>query len=64
MVIYFGQSLKNYRNCPHIWVTLFQSEVFTLILTKNVLGYTLGDFFPSSSGHPAHSTAQAQADRH
>jgi hypothetical protein len=39
----------------HISVLLISppSLKYVLILTKNGLGYSLGDFFTYSSGHPA-----------
>jgi hypothetical protein len=34
------------------WATVIHFKNDALILTKNGLGYTLGDFFTNSSGHP------------
>jgi hypothetical protein len=44
--------LQNYRNSSHSWATFFLGKIYVLILTKNGLGYILGDFFTNSSGHP------------
>jgi hypothetical protein len=35
------------------WATFLHGQINVLILTKIGLGYTLGDFFTNSSGHPA-----------
>jgi hypothetical protein len=39
---------------PYFWGPLFSTvkAMNVLILTKNGLGYILGDFFTNSSGHP------------
>jgi hypothetical protein len=42
--------LENCRSITHL-ATLFHGEVCALILTRNGLGYILGDFFTNSSGH-------------
>jgi hypothetical protein len=36
----------------HILGLFFPSLELALIVTKNRLGYSLGDFFTNSSGHP------------
>jgi hypothetical protein len=46
----FGKFFKNYTSNPKLWATLFQRIDYVLILTKNGLGYILGDFFTNSSG--------------
>jgi hypothetical protein len=33
--------------------TFQHGKIYVLILAQNRLGYILGDFFKSSSGHPA-----------
>jgi hypothetical protein len=46
MIVYFEQFfLKNCRDSPKFWATSFHDQVYALILTKNRLGYILGDFF-------------------
>jgi hypothetical protein len=35
---------KNYRSSKHNWATVFQNKSYLLILTKNGLGYILGEF--------------------
>jgi hypothetical protein len=37
---------------PQLWATIFNSKSYASDLTKNELGYTLGDFFINSSGQP------------
>jgi hypothetical protein len=51
-IVCFGQFFKNYTSSPKLWATLFQRIDYVLILTKNGLGYSLGDFFTNSSGLP------------
>jgi hypothetical protein len=36
----------------HIYGYFFHGQDYALTLTKNELGYILGDFFTNSSGHP------------
>jgi hypothetical protein len=43
---------ENYIITPNVWATLFRGKRYALILTTNGLGYSLGDFFNNSSGHP------------
>jgi hypothetical protein len=38
------------------WTTFLQSKSYVAILTKNGLGYILGDFLTYSSGRPALNT--------
>jgi hypothetical protein len=45
-----GSFSKNWRK---FWTTFSQRTSSVFILTKNELGYTLGDCFKSLSGHPA-----------
>jgi hypothetical protein len=50
---YVRQFSEIYRSCPNFWAAFFTVKVkITTILTKNGLGYILGDFFTNSSGHP------------
>jgi hypothetical protein len=53
-----GSFLKNYRNSPPLWATFIHGFDNVFNVDKNVLGYTLGDFFTNSSGHPAPSPSQ------
>jgi hypothetical protein len=46
-----GAVFLTYRSSPHFWTTFFHCKSDVLILTKNGLGYILGDFFTNSSGH-------------
>jgi hypothetical protein len=41
------------KSIPYFCETFFKTIECVLISTKIVLGYTLGDFLISSSGHPA-----------
>jgi hypothetical protein len=44
-----------YVSSPYLLLMCtFFTESYVLISTKNGLGYTLGNFFTNSSGHPAH----------
>jgi hypothetical protein len=52
VTVCFGQWFKNYRGGTNFSTTLLHSTSYVLILTKNGLGFTLGDFFTSPSGHP------------
>jgi hypothetical protein len=47
-----GSSSKNCKSIPNILAAIFCGKHYVSILTKNVLGYILGDFFKNSSGHP------------
>jgi hypothetical protein len=56
-IVDFLQFLGN-EKVAHIFMLPFPTdEVRNLILTKNVLGYILGDFFKNSSGHPGVNSA-------
>jgi hypothetical protein len=46
-------SFFHYKSSVNLWTTFFQVYSSIFILTKNGLGYSLGDFFTNSSGHPA-----------
>jgi hypothetical protein len=48
----FGQFFEDYKISPIYWATFFNGKSYAYNLTKNGLGYILGDFFTSSSGHP------------
>jgi hypothetical protein len=45
-IVYFGQLFIKVQKQPTFW-----GKSNTLILTKNVLVYILGDFFTNWSGH-------------
>jgi hypothetical protein len=47
-----GSFLKTTEGAQIIWLLFFQVNRDVLVLTKNGLGYILGDFFTDSSGHP------------
>jgi hypothetical protein len=51
-IAFVGQFIENYRSSANSWANFFPSTSCVLILTKNCLCYTLGDFFKNSSGHP------------
>jgi hypothetical protein len=54
VTVYCRQFIENYKCSPQFCAaTFFHGEGYALILTKNWLGYILGDFFENSSGHPA-----------
>jgi hypothetical protein len=51
---------SNYRRGPNFWDTIFHGKSFVSNLTKNGLGYTLGDFFSQkTSGRPASNQQMA-----
>jgi hypothetical protein len=60
VIVYFRQFYENYRNGSNLLDTFVHGKSYihkcilkyTYLLTKNVLGYILGDFFTNSSGHP------------
>jgi hypothetical protein len=53
MNVFFGQVIKKYRISQRKFGHYFTREkMYVLILTKNVLGYILGDSVTISSGHP------------
>jgi hypothetical protein len=45
VLAYFGQFRENYGNSPNLCATLFYGKSGAQVLTKNALGYILGDFF-------------------
>jgi hypothetical protein len=49
-VVFF---FENDKSSVISWASFFHGTSYVFILTKNVLGYILGDFFTNSSGHPA-----------
>jgi hypothetical protein len=49
---FFGQFYENYRKSPSVLVRFFPHKNFYIDFDKKVLGYSLGDFFTSSSCHP------------
>jgi hypothetical protein len=51
-IVYFGQWFEIYIISANFWATFLCDTSYVLILTKNGLGYILGDFFKNSSGHP------------
>jgi hypothetical protein len=53
VLVYLGQWFENYRSSVYFWNTFFNSTSYVLSLTKNCLGYIVGDFFTNPSGHPA-----------
>jgi hypothetical protein len=48
---FFGQFFGNYSRNPNIWYPYFHGS-YILSMTKNWLGYILGNIFKNSSGHP------------
>jgi hypothetical protein len=56
VIVYFGRFLKITKEAG-----LFFRKVHVIILTKNVLGYILGDFLANSSGRPGRSSAVDEA---
>jgi hypothetical protein len=55
LIANFGKWFENYKSSAHLWGTFSHGTSYVLILTKNGLGYILGDFFTNSSGHPDHA---------
>jgi hypothetical protein len=49
---YFRQLFKIKRFSSNFWATFVHGKSYVLILTKNCLGFILGDFFTNLSGHP------------
>jgi hypothetical protein len=47
-------SFEKFRSSLNFWDNFVHGASYAMILTKNALGYILGDFFANSSGHPAH----------
>jgi hypothetical protein len=47
VIDYFGHLIKNYK----FWGHFYHGQVFSIIETKNGLGFILGDFFTNLSGH-------------
>jgi hypothetical protein len=43
---------ENYRSCQQFHSLFSTVKIMQIFLTKNGLGYILGDFFTNSSGHP------------
>jgi hypothetical protein len=60
---FFVQVIENYRISPSVWATIFHGKFYVLILTKNELGYILGDFFTVSSGHPVSRMVRGPVSR-
>jgi hypothetical protein len=52
LVVFFGQFFENLKSRTNSWATCFHGASDVLIVTKNGLGYILGDFFTNSPGHP------------
>jgi hypothetical protein len=58
----FGQFLKIIpMTSPHFWATFFHGKGHALILTKNGLGYILGDFLKTHSVTLLESRAQGNS---
>jgi hypothetical protein len=51
-IVNLGQLFGNNGSSPRSWIAFLQSKSYVAILTKNELGYILGDFLTNSSGHP------------
>jgi hypothetical protein len=51
--------------CVHMYIctTFFKSTSNVLILTKSGLGYSLGDLFTNSSGHPDRPPTMNDSDK-
>jgi hypothetical protein len=46
-IVYFGKLFENERS-PNFCTNIFNSRSYALIMTRDGLGYTLGDFFSKS----------------
>jgi hypothetical protein len=57
VIVNFGQFFENDRSRTNFRI-LFPDKSYVLILTKNGLGYILGDFHINSSGHPVSGAQQ------
>jgi hypothetical protein len=51
-IVFFGQIFENPESSPKSLATLSTLQVLYYFLINKGLGYILGDFFTSSSGHP------------
>jgi hypothetical protein len=50
----FGSFVKITEVCsPNFWATFFHGEGYAFVLTKNRVGYFLGNYYAKSSGHSA-----------
>jgi hypothetical protein len=45
--------LLNFKSNQNYWDNCFHVKNLSITFEKNWAGYTLGDFFTNSSGHPA-----------
>jgi hypothetical protein len=54
LIVYFGQCFSIAEVAEIFGLNFSAVKVYVLTLTKNGLGYILGDFFTFSSRHPAH----------
>jgi hypothetical protein len=52
VIVYIGQFFESYKSSTTCWATFCYGKSCILFWTKTGLGYTLGDFFTNSSGHP------------
>jgi hypothetical protein len=43
--VFFGQFFEKYRNSANSLATFFHETSYVLVSTKDVFGYSLGDFF-------------------
>jgi hypothetical protein len=43
-IVFFGKFIENFRSSANSWANFFRSASYVLILTKNWLGYILGNF--------------------
>jgi hypothetical protein len=60
-VFTLGSFLKIiYLSSTNLWVTFFHGKKLCINFDKNGLGYILGDFFTSSSGHPARNAGRQE----
>jgi hypothetical protein len=53
VIVYPVSCFENYRSNPYFRFIFSVEKMYVLLLTKNGLGYILGDFFTNSFGHPA-----------
>jgi hypothetical protein len=49
VIVYFGQSFKNYRNGPHIWATLFSRLQLCIDIDKKMYWATLWAIFSQAN---------------
>jgi hypothetical protein len=47
-----GICFENYRSGANLWATFVRGTSYVYVSANNWSGYSLGDYFTNSSGHP------------